>query len=114
MDVEAVSRLDTAPDSAESLWYATTSPAYLEKTNATAIHAAFGLDEGTPAFDLGANARAGAAALMGTSAFRGIAVMADIRQGDAGGVDERDGADPSLLTIDGQRGDPRWILALYP
>jgi hydroxymethylglutaryl-CoA synthase len=93
MAVEAASRLDAPPESAASLWYATTSPAYLEKTNATAIHAAIGLREEAPAFDLGANARSGAAALLGARAFRGIAVMADIRQGDVGGVDECNGAD---------------------
>jgi 3-hydroxy-3-methylglutaryl CoA synthase len=93
MAVEAASRLDAPTESAASLWYATTSPAYLEKTNATTIHAAIGLSEDTPAFDLGANARSGAAALLGASALRGIAVMADIRQGDVGGVDECNGAD---------------------
>ncbi|MEV6929179.1 OB-fold domain-containing protein [Dactylosporangium sp. NPDC051485] len=91
--VEAASRLDLATAAPRSLWYSTTSPAYLEKTNATAIHAAVGLDEEIPAFDLGANARSAPAALLSASASQGIAVMADLRQGDAGGSDERDGGD---------------------
>ena len=34
-----------------ALWFATTDPAYLDKTNATAIHAALRLDATVPAFD---------------------------------------------------------------
>src|SRR5438270_10704117 len=40
----------TSPD---ALWFATVAPAYLDKTNATAIHAALRLDPGAVAADFG-------------------------------------------------------------
>ncbi len=46
-----------------SLWFATTSPAYVDKTNATAIHAALGLDAGVPAFDVNGAVRSAMGAL---------------------------------------------------
>jgi hydroxymethylglutaryl-CoA synthase len=39
------------------LWFATTSPVYADKSNATAVHAALRLDRSTPAFDAGRAAR---------------------------------------------------------
>src|SRR3954451_18156930 len=46
----------------ESLWFATTSPAYLDKTNATAVHAALRLDRSTPAYDAVGSVRSAFAA----------------------------------------------------
>src|SRR2546427_4822730 len=43
----------------EVLYFATASPAYLDKTNATAIHAALDLAPSAPAFDMAGAARAG-------------------------------------------------------
>src|ERR1700722_13454000 len=37
---------------APSLWFTTTTPAYLDKTNATAIHAALRFDRARPAYDV--------------------------------------------------------------
>src|SRR5213082_3528511 len=37
----------------DALWFSTVAPAYLDKTNATAIHAALRLDDDVPAIDLG-------------------------------------------------------------
>src|SRR5712664_1183168 len=47
--------LRSAPAGArpEALWFSTVAPAYLDKTNATAIHAALRLDHDVPAFDMG-------------------------------------------------------------
>src|SRR3954462_11841469 len=42
---------------ADVLLFATSFPAYADKTNATAVHAALRLDAATAAFDLGASAR---------------------------------------------------------
>src|SRR3954468_25028684 len=44
--------LASVPDlAARSLWFSTAAPAYLDKTNATAVHAALGLDRAAPAYD---------------------------------------------------------------
>src|SRR5207245_8717870 len=52
-----------------ALWFATVAPAYLDKTNATAIHAALRLDPDTPALDFGGSIRSGVGAL--AAALRG-------------------------------------------
>src|SRR4051794_25659320 len=62
----------TAPD---SVWFATTDPAYIDKTNATTVHAALGLPESVGAFDLGASVRSGAAALLAAAKTGGIAAL---------------------------------------
>ena len=46
-----------------ALLFATASPPYLEKTNATAIHAALGLRPGRGAYDVGGAVRSGFGAL---------------------------------------------------
>src|SRR3954452_10721826 len=51
---------DVAP---ETLLFATADPAYLEKTNATTIHAALRLGSDVPAFDAGGAVRSGVGAL---------------------------------------------------
>src|ERR1700738_3994726 len=43
--------LRTAPVAVRSLWFATTEPAYLDRTNATAVHAALRLDRTVAAYD---------------------------------------------------------------
>src|SRR6059058_466463 len=55
--------LHGAPVSPDSLWFATTSPAYLDKTNATAVHAALRLDRSATAYDAVGSARSAVAAL---------------------------------------------------
>src|SRR4051794_34990211 len=44
-----------------ALWFSTTTPTYLDKTNATAVHAALRLDRETAAYDAGGGGRAGVA-----------------------------------------------------
>src|SRR5213595_380546 len=51
--------------SPQALYFATVQPAYLDKTNATAIHAALDLAPSTPAYDMVGAVRSGAAALGG-------------------------------------------------
>src|SRR5215475_12151521 len=44
----------SAPDAAiDSLWFSTASPSYLDKNNASAIHAALRLDSNVDALDFG-------------------------------------------------------------
>src|SRR5699024_6674046 len=47
----------------DALWFSTVEPAYLDKTNATAIHAALRLPEPVMAADFGGAVRSSAAAL---------------------------------------------------
>src|SRR5882757_5248685 len=65
MGVEAARlALGMAPSaSPAAVWFSTVAPAYLDKTNATAIHAALRLDSGAVAADFGGAVRSGVAAL---------------------------------------------------
>src|SRR5438094_8633265 len=67
----------------EALYFATAQPAYLDKTNATAIHAALDLAPSTPAFDMVGAVRSGSGALRPAPDARGYAlvVLSDIRTG---------------------------------
>ena len=56
--------LRSAPGASPStLWFSTTTPAYLDKTNATTMHAALRLDRHVLAADAGGAARSGVAVL---------------------------------------------------
>jgi hydroxymethylglutaryl-CoA synthase len=68
----------TAPD---ALWFATADPAYLDKTNATAIHSALGLDSRVPAFDFGGANRSGVGAVQ--AALQGAGTIL-VDRGSAG------------------------------
>ena len=67
----------------DELWFSTADPAYLDKTNATAIHAALRLDSDCAALDLGGAVRSGVGALR--IALGGpettLVVTADLRTG---------------------------------
>jgi 3-hydroxy-3-methylglutaryl CoA synthase/uncharacterized OB-fold protein len=84
-----------------AIYFATASPPYLDKTNATAIHAALGLDTSGAAFDMVGAPRSGMGALM-AAADAGrptLAVLSDIRTGLPGGADERDGGDAAVAFL---------------
>jgi 3-hydroxy-3-methylglutaryl CoA synthase/uncharacterized OB-fold protein len=83
------------------LYFATTSPAYLDKTNAAAIHTALGLGGQGFAADLAGSARSGMAALRSAAALGGIAVLADVRTGQPGSADERGGGDAAAAFVFG-------------
>jgi hydroxymethylglutaryl-CoA synthase len=87
-----------------SLWFATTDPAYVDKTNAATIHAALELRTDVPAVDLGSSLRSGGLALLAAARDGGLAVLADRRGGPAGGVDERTGADAAAAFLFGESG----------
>jgi 3-hydroxy-3-methylglutaryl CoA synthase len=90
----------------DSLWFATTDPVYVDKCNASTIHAALDLRAGIPAFDLGANLRSGFAALAAACDGGGLAVLADRRSGAVGGSDELGGGDASAAFLFGSGDDP--------
>jgi 3-hydroxy-3-methylglutaryl CoA synthase/uncharacterized OB-fold protein len=94
MAVEAARRVlagATAPPG--SIYFATTTPPYLDKTNATAIHAALDLGHDGFAADVAGSARSTVAAMRAASGTEGLAVMGDMRTGLPTSSDERDGAD---------------------
>ena len=91
----------------EAVYFATAMPAYLDKTNATAIHAALGLDGAALACDMAGSVRSGAGALRAALQGGGptLVVLSDIRTGLPGGGDERAGGDgaAALLVADDSR-----------
>jgi hydroxymethylglutaryl-CoA synthase len=108
MGVEAARvALRSAPAGAvpRALWFATADPAYLEKTNATAIHAALRLDQSAPAIDTGGAARSGIGSLRAALDSREpvLVVTADMRGGLPTSADEASGGDgaAALLVGDG-------------
>ena len=87
-----------------ALWFATTSPTYAEKTNATIAHAALRLDPEVLAADAGAGLRGTNAALR--SALRStepavLVLAGDVRTGMAGSTDEKDGGDAGAAILVG-------------
>ena len=98
-----------------ALWFSTASPAYLDKTNATALHAALRLSGDVPALDFGGALRSGVGALLSalTSTTTTLVVMADQRDGLPGGADESAGGDAAaaLLIADESPGSP--VVARY-
>jgi len=99
--VEAALSFAPSCRTANSLWFATTAPAYVDKVNATAIHAALQLRSDIAAVDLGTSVRGGATALAAAARDGGLAVLADTRGGHVGGADERGGGDASAAFLFG-------------
>jgi hydroxymethylglutaryl-CoA synthase len=85
----------------EALYFATAAPGYLDKTNASAIHAALALEATAPAFDMLGSVRSGAGALSAAidASRQTLAALADIRTGLPGGGDERDGGDGAVAFL---------------
>jgi len=67
----------------DALWFATSQPAYLDKTNATAVTAALRLPADVAAYDFGGALRSGMGSLV--TALRGagttLVVASDVREG---------------------------------
>ena len=76
-----------------NLYFATSSPAYADKTNATAIHAALGLAPEAFAADVCGTGR---------SAFAAWRVAADVRVGRPGSPDEKLGGDGAAALLFGE------------
>jgi len=90
-----------AGTSPSALWFATASPAYLDKTNATAIHRALRLPGEVPAFDFGGALRSGMGALVAALGSAGtvLVVTADQRDGLPTGGDESAGGDAGAALV---------------
>jgi hydroxymethylglutaryl-CoA synthase len=94
-------------DRPESLWFATTEPAYSDRTNATVLHAVLRLDRAVPAYDAVGSVRSAMAALRAAwqGPGRALVVTSDTRTGLPGGADEAAGGDAAaaLLIGDGEQ-----------
>lgn len=85
------------------LFLATAAPAYLDKTNATAVHAALGLDPHVLATDMAGSVRSGLGALVtaARSPVPTLTVLSDLRTGLPGGSDEVAGGDGAAAFVFG-------------
>jgi 3-hydroxy-3-methylglutaryl CoA synthase len=97
---QACRRTDTRP---LATYLATTSPAYLDKTNACVVNAALGLDSAAFAMDVAAAVRGGAGALIAAhdAPRPTLAVLSDLRGGLPGSADEREGGDAAAAFLFG-------------
>lgn len=90
-----------------SLWFSTVTPAYVDKTNATAVHAALRLADDVMAADFGGAVRSSVAALR--AALAGgpptLVVSADVRTGLPGSADEAAGGDAGAALLVGDETD---------
>jgi hydroxymethylglutaryl-CoA synthase len=87
-----------------AMFFATTAPAYLDKTNATTIHAALRLDQDVPAIDMNGAVRSGIGALRTALALGSgstLVVTADTRTGLPTSADESDGGDAAAALLVG-------------
>ncbi|HEX6312634.1 MAG TPA: OB-fold domain-containing protein [Acidimicrobiia bacterium] len=105
MGVEAARLALRAASGAQpgALWFATADPAYLEKTNATTLHAALRLDRAVAAIDTGGAVRSGPGALRAALDHTGtvLAVASDLRTGLPTGADESAGGDGAAAVVVG-------------
>lgn len=110
MGVEAARRaLRGASAQPDRVVFATSHPPYLDKTNATAVHAALALDEAVSAYDMVGSVRSSVGALQaGLDAARAgstpLVVLADTRGGMPGGADESAGGDAAVAVLLGSSG----------
>jgi hydroxymethylglutaryl-CoA synthase len=119
MGVEAA-RLALKPVPAaavDALWFATSSPAYLDKTNATTIHAALRQPSHVAAFDFGGAIRSGAGALRTGLAASGtgttLVVLSDLRDGLPTSADESAGGDGAAAVLIGDDSPGAPVIAEY-
>lgn len=102
----ALSATEGLPDPA-ALWFATGHPAYADKTNATAIHAALGLDPSAQAFDVSGPARSSLGALEAAlgGAAPALVLGSDMVTGLPGSADEAAGGDAAAAVLIGSDTD---------
>jgi hydroxymethylglutaryl-CoA synthase len=97
-----------------SVLFSTTNPAYSDRTNATAIHAALRLAPDVRALDLNGASRSavGALHLALASMEPSLVLSSDIRLGLPGGADESAGGDGAAALLVGTSGDGDLIAEL--
>jgi hydroxymethylglutaryl-CoA synthase len=85
-----------------NLYFATSTPAYADKTNATAIHSALGLPSETFVVDMCGTGRSACAAWRLAATTGGVAVASDVRVGRPGSSDEKLGGDGAAALLFGE------------
>ncbi len=110
MAVEAarLARRSTPDDPAlGALWFSTANPAYLDKNNASAIHAALRLDTQVGALDFGGALRSGVGALRTALDGNGcvLVIASDMRGGLPTSADESQGGDGAAAVVVGSDAD---------
>jgi hydroxymethylglutaryl-CoA synthase len=91
----------------DDLLFSTPAPGYLDKTSATTVHAALGLDRACAAYDFCGSSRSALGSLLmalPSTARRTLVVASDLRTGLAGGAEERDAGDGSVAFFCGPEG----------
>jgi hydroxymethylglutaryl-CoA synthase len=102
-------------DRSHSLFFSTTAPPYVDKTNATAIHAALRLDARCGAYDMVGSVRSAMGALCAAMPHgaSSIVVLADVRTGLPGGSDEANCGDGAAAFVFGD-GSPDDVVIATP
>jgi len=105
----------SASQTIRTLWFATTAPAYQDRTNATALHAALRLPRTTPAYDATGAVRSTTAALDAALSAAGtgthLVVASDLRTGRPGSADEAAGGDAAAALLIGDEAPETPVLA---
>jgi len=119
MGVEAA-RLALRPVPAAApgtIWFATATPAYLDKTNATTVHAALRQPAHVAAYDFGGALRSGTGALRSSLVADGtgttLVVLSDMRDGLPTSADESAGGDGAAAVVVGDDGPGTPVIAEY-
>ncbi|MFJ2759015.1 OB-fold domain-containing protein [Nocardioides sp. NPDC087217] len=104
MAVAAARALRPTPglETPSQVLFSTSTPTYLDRTNATAIHAALDLPSTVPAVDVIGTGRSTAAAIRLAASAGGLVLSADVRIGKPGSSDERSGADAGAALLFGE------------
>ncbi len=119
MGVEAARlALRSVPGAApDSIWFATATPAYLDKTNATTLHAALRQPRQVSAFDFGGALRSGVGALRSSLEAAGtgttLVVLSDLRDGLPTSADESASGDGAAAVVVGDDGPGTPVIAEY-
>ena len=103
-------------DMIDQLWFSTSTPTYLEKNNASIVHAVLGLPRSAPALDLGGANRSASGLLPIASALAGSTVLlaaADMRGGLVGSPDEAQGGDAGAAVVIGDDSPQAPVIAEF-
>ncbi len=106
MGVAAARRALRGHDAPGAIYFATTTPPYLDKTNAAAIHSALDVGPDGLAVDVAGSARSAVGALGSAALSGGLAVLSDLRTGLPTSADEREGADGAAAFLWGAADEP--------
>ena len=100
-----------------AVWFATATPAYLDKTNAATLHAALRQPADVAAFDFGGALRSGPGALRTALGAAGtgttLVVVSDLRDGLPTSADESAGGDGAAAVLVGDDAPGTPVIAEY-